>query len=162
MAYSNISAVITAEDKAAVQAAIQTLKAKLPFLVNLNPQERIKLRKMGAVRTSYVQDVYQAAVNNTGVIPSDINLTEYGKDVALLKDMEDILSWLLPVTEGIEITTMAIGSELMKQSDACYGYLKVAAKKSTNQALGETVKKITDQLKHVKNQSKGNNTSTKP
>ena len=61
MSYQNISAVITAADKEAVQTAVQTIKAKLPFLVNLNPQERKRLRKMGAVRTAYVQDVYQAA-----------------------------------------------------------------------------------------------------
>jgi hypothetical protein len=146
MSYQNISAVITADDKAAVQAAIQTIKAKLPFLVNLTVQERKRLRKMGAVRTSYVQDVYQAASNNSGAIPSGFNLTEYGKDTQLLKDMTDIISWLLPVYEGIENTSMALGGELMKQSDECYGYLKVAAKKSSNQSLTQTVKEIADQL----------------
>jgi len=119
----------------------------LPFLVNLNPQERKRLRKMGAVRTAYVQDVYQAAANNSGVIPSGFNLAEFGKDVQLMKDMNDILSWLLPVYDGIENTNMAIGSELMKQSDECYGYLKVAAKKSSNQSLNQTVKQISKQLK---------------
>lgn len=129
MAYQNISAVISAADKTAVQTAIQTIKAKLPFLVNLNPQERKKLRKMGPVHTSYVQDVYQAVVNNSIVIPGSINLAEYGKDVALMKDITDILSWLLPVFDGIENTSVALGNELMKQSDECYGYLKVAANK---------------------------------
>lgn len=147
MSYQNISAVLTAADKTAIQAAVQTIKTKLPFLVNLNSQERKRLRKMGAVHTSYVQDVYQAAANNSGVIPASINLAEYGKDVALMKDIVDILSWLLPVFDSIENTSMALGNELMKQSDECYGYLKVAAKKSSNQSLNQTVKEIADQLK---------------
>lgn len=162
MAYQNISAVISAADKTAVQTAIQTIKAKLPFLVNLNPQERKKLRKMGPVHTSYVQDVYQAVVNNSIVIPGSINLAEYGKDVALMKDITDILSWLLPVFDGIENTSVALGNELMKQSDECYGYLKVAAKKSSNQSLNQTVKQIADQLKQGPHIPTGTDNPTNP
>lgn len=154
MSYQNISAAITAADKTAIQTAIQTIKTKLPFMVNLSQQERKRLRKMGAVRTSYVQDVYQAAANNSGVIPASINLTEYGKDVTLMKDMVDVMSWLLPVFDGIGNTFMALGNELMKQSDECYGYLKVAARKSSNQSLNQTVKEIADQLKQGQHQAK--------
>jgi hypothetical protein len=147
MSYSNISAAIVAADKTAVQTAIQTIKSKMPFLINLSIDERKKLRKMASVRTSYVQDVYQASVGNSGAIPQGINLVEYGKDLQLYRDLSDIMSWFAPLYESIESTSMALGSELMKQSDECYGHLKVAAKKSTNQSLNTTVSKIASQLK---------------
>jgi hypothetical protein len=147
MGYMNISAAIAAADKTAVQTAIQTIKTKLPFLINLSSAERVKLRKMGAVRTSYVQDVYQAVLANPGTVPSGFNTAEYGKDLQLYRDLSDIMSWLRPVFDSIESTNMALSFELMKQTDECYGHLKVAAKKSTNQSLNETIKRIADQLK---------------
>jgi hypothetical protein len=147
MSYQNLSAAIVAADKDAVLTAIQTIKTKLPFLINLSNEERIKLRKMGAVRTSFVQDVYQASTNNNGAIPQAINLAEFGKDLQLYRDLTDIMSLLMPVYESIESTTMALSAELMKQSDECYGHLKVAAKKSTNMSLNETLKRISSQLK---------------
>jgi hypothetical protein len=119
----------------------------LPFLINLSVDERKKLRKMGPGRTSYVQDIYQAATNNSGAIPQGFSMTEFGKDLQLYRDLSDILSWLEPLVESMESTLMALSAELMKQADECYGHLKVAAQKSTNQSLNVTMKRISDQLK---------------
>jgi hypothetical protein len=147
MSYSNISATLSAADKQAILQAVQTIKTKLPFLINLNEQERKNLRKMGVVRTAYVQDVYSASSGNPTVIPSAFSLAEFAKDVALNKELSDIFTALGPVAEGVKDTMMALGNELMRQSDECYGYLKVLAKKSSNQNLTDVVKKIANQLK---------------
>ena len=154
MSYLSISAVLAAADKTIIQTSLQAIKAKLPFLINLSVDERHKLRKMGAGRTSYVQDVYQAATNNSGAIPTGFNLVEYGKDLQLYRDLSDIISWLHPFMESLESTSMALSSELMKQTDECYGHLKVAAQKSTNQSLNSTMKRISDQLKQSSKASK--------
>ena len=148
MSYSNISASLSAADKQAVLQAVQTIKTKLPFLINLNETDRKNLRKMGNVRTAYVQDVYNASATNPGSIPGGFSLAEYGKDVSLQKDLVDILTALMPLCEGVNDTEMALGAELMKQSDECYGYLKVVAKKSSNQNLNDAVKKIAEHLRH--------------
>ena len=150
MSYQNISVTLVAADKTAIITALQTIKTKLPFLINLTAADRKKLRKMGSVRTSYVQDVYTAANNNASAIPSGFSISEYGKDVTLMKDLTDIFALLQPLFEGVEDTQMALGSELMKQSDECYGYLKVSSKKSSNQNLTMAVKSISDQLKRAK------------
>lgn len=147
MSYQNISSSITAADKQAVQAAIQTIRTKLPFLIVLAMTERKRLRKMGPAGVPYVQDVYNAAVSNPGAITTGFSLTEYGKDLQLFKDLTEIISWLTPIYEGIDDTHLALGNELMKQSDECYGYLKVASKKSSNQSLKDTVAVIASLLK---------------
>jgi len=148
MSYQNISVAIVAADKTTVLTSIQAIKAKLPFLINLNPAERKRIRKMGAIRRAYVQDVYAAIVNNPTAAPSGFNVVEFGKDVQLMKDITDILGVLLPVYDGIVDTSFALGNELMKQADEAYGYLKVAAKKSSNQSLNQTIQNISVQLKH--------------
>lgn len=154
MSYNNISASIPAEEKTEIANALQTVKSKLPFLINLTPKERQKMRTMGAVRTSYVQDVQQASVSNSSSLPRDFDLEEYGKDLQLYRDMREILNQLLPIFEGIESTTLALSAELMKQTDQCYAHLKVEAKKSNNAALSETIKRIAVQLKQQRKTEK--------
>ncbi len=156
MSYNNISAKISLEDIAEIKNAIQTVKTKLPFLINLTPKERQKLRTMGAVRTSYVQDVHQASLSNSDSIPRGFDLEEYASDLKLYGDMREVLSVLLPQFEGIESTTMALSAELMKQTDQCYGHLQVEAEKSNNTALSETVKRIAAQLKQHRKTEKFN------
>jgi hypothetical protein len=152
---SNISASLSLDDKNAILQAVKLIKEKLPFLINLNQEDRQKLRKMGDIRTSYVQDVYQVATANPSSIPSGFSLEEYGKDVELKKAIAEIQTVLSPVCEGLNDTEMALGAELMKQSDECYGYLKVVAKKSSNQNLNDTVKKIADHMKQGPRKAKG-------
>ena len=160
MSYNNISSVISAEEKTEITNALQTIKSKLPFLINLTPKERQKLRTMGAVRTSYVQDVHHASVSHSGSLPQDFDLEEYGKDLQLYRDMREILSQLLPLFEGIESTTITLSAELMKQTNQCYGHLKVEAKKNNNAALSETIKRIAVQLKQQRKTEKLNDTTT--
>jgi hypothetical protein len=147
MSYQNISASLSAADKQTILEAVQNIKSKLPFLVNLNEASRKNLRKMGNVRYSYVSDVYNAVAGNPGTIPVGFSVNEYGKDVVLHKDLVDILTALNTVVEGLHDTEIALGAELMQQSDECYGYLKVVAKKSSNQNLNSVVKDIAEHLK---------------
>ncbi len=160
MTNTNISESISPEEKAAIIADLESLKLKLPFLINLTPEERQKLRKMGAVRTSYVQDVYQASVSNKSALPQGFSLEEYGKDLQLYRDMEEIMSFMLPLFEGMESTIIALSSELMKQTDQCYGHLKVEAKKNGNQFLSETIKRIAAQLKQSRKSKPTKDNST--
>jgi hypothetical protein len=74
----------------------------------------------------------------------------------LTKDLFDVLAVLGPVLEGLDDTLKALGTELMHQADECYGYLKVAAKKSASQNLNDAVKKIAAQLKQGPRKTSGN------
>jgi len=52
--------------------------------------------------------------------------------------------------DSLDSTLMALGSELMKESDEAYGYLKIAASKDNSQNLNTTIEKIKDILKQAK------------
>lgn len=47
MPENRVSASLSASDRDAVLAALQTIRQKLPFLVDLSPEDRRKLPKMG-------------------------------------------------------------------------------------------------------------------
>jgi len=128
----NISAAITPAQKATIKANIAAIAALLPFLVNLTPQQRKRLFKMGPKSVSYAQLALQIAQNNPGILPANFDVNEYAKDVALTIDLLDIDTVVKPLAEGISDTSVAVGSEVMAQSNRVYDIVKVAAKGDSN------------------------------
>jgi hypothetical protein len=86
----SLSISISDADKAAILTSIADIKTKMPFLVNLTPTERKRLRKKGTKRTGYVNDVYQGVLNNPTVIPSTFNTVTYTLDKTASDDITGI------------------------------------------------------------------------
>ncbi len=128
MANPNISATLTPANQTTIQTGIAAILVLLPFLVNLTPAERKKLRKMATKRTGYVSAVYNASLNNPNAIPTTFSMPEFTKDFNLDIALKAIRAMLLPLTEGIDDTLLAIGHEQMQESDMCYGFLQQGAK----------------------------------
>nr|VFJ45994.1 MAG: hypothetical protein BECKFM1743A_GA0114220_100313 [Candidatus Kentron sp. FM]VFJ52206.1 MAG: hypothetical protein BECKFM1743C_GA0114222_1010615 [Candidatus Kentron sp. FM]VFK09143.1 MAG: hypothetical protein BECKFM1743B_GA0114221_1009615 [Candidatus Kentron sp. FM] len=61
MPYQNIDASLSPADAKAVKDAFDTVLKKLPFLVNLTPQERKSTFKAGPDSVSFVQNALTAA-----------------------------------------------------------------------------------------------------
>ncbi|NNJ85230.1 MAG: hypothetical protein HKP13_09900, partial [Gammaproteobacteria bacterium] len=61
MHYRNIDVSPSPADTKAVKDAFDTVLKKLPFLVNLTPQERKNIFKAGADSVSFVQNALSAA-----------------------------------------------------------------------------------------------------
>jgi hypothetical protein len=140
MANLNISAAINAADKAQIEASITQIKTLLPFLINMDPQARKRLRKMATKRAGYVAEVYNAVIANPSVVPASFDVTEYTKDKVLYDDLVYIRDLIITLSEAIEDTLLTLGGELMHESDSAYNYMQRAAK--DNSPLSETVKKI--------------------
>lgn len=148
MPYSNLSFSITAAQKAAISAAVDTIRTNLPFLINLSLNERKTLRKIGSKRLGYVKDVLDGSKANPTSIPSAINMAEFDKDVQGYADMSEVAAALRPLFESVEDTTVAVGSEATRTADQCYKNLKANAKGNTS--VKNTVGKIGQGLKQSK------------
>ncbi len=152
MAYSDINATLTEEDITAIKAAIEVIKAKTPVSVNLTPELRKKLRKLGATRLSYATSFNLAANAHPKSLPGSFDLGGFNTTKKSYDNYREIYSLAAPWFEGLENIVMALGSEIMTMSDTVYGHLKVDAGKSKDQNLQATVKEIANQLKqHKKN-----------
>jgi hypothetical protein len=152
MGYSNIKATISPEDKLAIKASIESVKAKMPFMINLTSDVRQSLRKMGANRVSYASDLNLAANVHKTALPVSFDLTTYNSKVSEMDDLKEVYALMTSVYEGLENTLMAIGADIMTLSDTVYAHLKVEAEKSNDQNLNATLKTIAEQLKqHKKN-----------
>lgn len=136
----NISAVLSDANKLAIKTNIDNSRTLISFGVNLNPEERQRLRKTGSKREGYVVDVYTGCVGNPTSLPGDFSLTEWTKDEVLNKQLIEVREWVASFLEMLEDTILLLGSERIRQADVAYTYLKQSAK--TNTSLTELVARI--------------------
>ena len=150
MSIAKVLGVITTEARTKIKTSFESVKGELTFLISLNKEERKKLRKIGPGRKGYVQEVNTASNANNSALAAGFNLDDNNAKLALYNALSEIRSWANPLRDSLENTLMALGSELMKESDEAYGYLKVASSKENNQNLNTTIEKIKSILKQAK------------
>jgi hypothetical protein len=154
MPYQNIEATLSDTDLKEIKAAISTIEAKMPFLVNLTTEERRSLFKMGDKRLAFVQNSLKAAEGNRGILPNSFDFDGYVKDCEFASQLTEVLMALRQITEQTDDTLMAVGSEAVSSSLTVYEYVKTAAKKTAG------LKSVADQLGNLFKAIKGK--SSKP
>ncbi|BBD55939.1 hypothetical protein [Planktothrix agardhii] len=126
MTDNRISANLTPEDVAAIQAAILTIKEKLPFLVGLTKEERISMLKLGDKSRAFVQKTMELVKQNQDFLPRSFDIEEMEKDVELYNDLYPVLLSLHQLNELVEDTLMVVGSEAYAAALVAYRYAKEA------------------------------------
>lgn len=120
--------------------SINDAKNNFPFLINLSATERKKFRKMGPKSVDYVNDNLVGAKQFPNSLPGDFPLEEFSKDVTLINKLYPLLVASQALTEGLNDTILALGSDAMKEGDEVYRFLKLAAKTDANaKALVEQI-----------------------
>ena len=128
MPYQNISAELSDAALAQIQQKITEIKALLPFLIQLTPEERQTLPKMGPASLAFVGKALSYAEGNPALVPPYVNVAEQRKDFALTEKLVLVNQQLGPLADGLESTLMAAGSEAFVTSLAFYNSVKQAAK----------------------------------
>lgn len=130
MPYQDINATLADQDLQEVKQALTTIQKKLPFLVTLSPTERKRLFKMGDKRLAFVQTSLHAAQSNRNILPASFNFDGFSSDYRLATALMDIEMQLNQLSEQVDDTLLAVGSEAMVSSLTVYDYIKTAAKKT--------------------------------
>ncbi|MDF5738851.1 MULTISPECIES: hypothetical protein [unclassified Nostoc] len=147
MAYQNIAATLSPQDIQEIKAALQTVQKKLPFLITLSTEERRKLVKMGDKSLAFVNNSITAAQSNREILPATFDVEELVQDYQLAAALTELLISMQQLTEQVDDTLMAVGSEAMTSSLTVYDYVKTASKKTPGlkivaEQLGERFKAI--------------------
>ena len=147
MAYQNIAATLSPEDIQEIKAALQTVQRKMPFLITLSTEERRKLVKMGDKSLAFVNNSITAAQSNREILPATFDVEELVQDYQLAAALTELLTSMQQLTEQVDDTLMAVGSEAMTSSLTVYDYVKTASKKTPGlktvaEQLGERFKAI--------------------
>ncbi|MCA1558194.1 MAG: hypothetical protein LC731_06610 [Acidobacteria bacterium] len=126
MPENRVTASLSAADQQAVLAAINTIREKLPFLVDLTPEERRTLPKMGDKSRAFVAQALTVATQNTDILPRSFDVEEMRKDYELVQALEPVMASLTQLQELIEDTYMAVGSEAYTAALAVYTYTRAS------------------------------------
>src|SRR5205085_8938067 len=108
--------------------AIKTIRDKLPFLLDLTPEERRSLPRMGDKSRAFVTQALTVAGQNEDILPRSFDVDEFKKDVELVQALEPILVALTQLHELIEDTYIAVGSEAYTAALAVYQYAKASGR----------------------------------
>ena len=147
MSYQNIAAALSPQDIQEIKAALQTVQKKLPFLITLSTEERRKLVKMGDKSLAFVNNSVTAAQSNREILPATFDVEELVQDYQLAAALTELLISIQQLSEQVDDTLMAVGSEAMTSSLTVYDYVKTASKKTPGlktvaEQLGERFKAI--------------------
>lgn len=126
---NRISAILSDADKAAVLAAFQAIKTKLPFLINLTPAERQSIPTLGTTRGGMDEAFATAMAAHPELVPGFVDVPEMGLDRTLWLQLGEILQGSAEVCEGIEDTHALAGSDIYMAYLSFYQNVKQAAKR---------------------------------
>lgn len=127
MPYHNISANINDDVMSGLTLKIKEISDALPFLVNLTPKEIQSLYKLGNRSLPFVEVAYRYASKNPELFPGYLQLEEFERDFSLFCNLKVLLELLKPLTEKLNDTYLAVGSETFSAARDFYYSLKRAA-----------------------------------
>lgn len=124
MSGNRIDAALAAADQQAILDALQTIREKLPFLIDLSPEERRALPKMGDKSRAFVEKALEVATQHTDMLPRAFDLETMQRDVALLQLLEPVALAVAQLAELVDDTQVAVGSEAYVAALTVYQYAR--------------------------------------
>lgn len=124
---NRISAVLSDEDVAAVQAAVASMRAKLPFLVTLSAQERKELPRMGPKSIGFDEKCSTYMGNRAEFVPGFLDPAEVLKDRTLRTQLLRFAAELQTLADSVDDTLQLVSSEVWMADLAYYQSVREAA-----------------------------------
>ena len=128
MPYQNISDSLSDTQRIACIQHLSNAEAMLTFAINLTPEERSTLPKMGNNTLSFVSKALGYAEANPAFVPPYTNVPELRKDFNLASQLTLIAQKLTMLAEKVNDTNLALGSEAYVAALSFYNATKQAAK----------------------------------
>jgi hypothetical protein len=132
---NRVSITIPLEVKAAIDAAILTVKTNLqPYLIALTPDERRALPKISDKSISFMDKTLSYVNTNPEFAPQYLNAAELTKDVNAAEVLNSFANPLEQIFTGLEDTIMLSGSEAYIAALSYYNTVKEAARRDVPNA----------------------------
>ncbi len=156
---NKVNAVIDAATQTKVNAAIESLKMDLPFLIELTQGQKDQFQEMEDGRVEFVRKSFAYAAADSRLIPSYFSLVDNNKDLALCESLDAIIIGLKKVLKLLEDTRTLAGGEALAAAREIYNIAKRGAAQGV-----EGMQAIYDELrpfyeKHGNRPNKNNDTN---
>jgi len=119
---------LSADDLAAIDAALTALEAGFSRLLALTPDQRQQLIKMGDKSEAFCRKADAVFGENLAILPANFDLPAYRRDLVLLDALRPRLARLSKLSQRGEDTRMEVSSDLMSNALEGYAVLKVTGK----------------------------------
>lgn len=139
MSQNLVSLTFSADDIAAIDAAIATLEKKLAPLIELSIDDRRRLAKMGEKSESLCRQTLMLLGQNAQLIPPGYDLAEAQRDLATLDLLVPRFSRLRQLLRKADDTEMALGSDILSAALEGYAIAKAFGKGAGLDALKEAM-----------------------
>ena len=136
---NRVSAALSEADQQAVLAAIETIRQKLPFLIDLTPEQRRSLPKMGDKSRAFVGKALAIAQHNSNFLPRSFSVEEMERDVGLIESLQPIMVSLTRLFEQLEDSFTEVGSEAYSAALVVYQSARTAGE-------GESLETLLDDM----------------
>jgi hypothetical protein len=139
MSQNLVSLSFSAEDIAAIDAAIGTLENKFAHLVQLSVDDRRSLTKMGEKSESVCRQTLMVLAQDAQVIPPGYDLAEAQRDLAVLDLLRPRFSRIRLLRSKADDTEMALGSDVLAAALEGYAIAKAFGKGAGLDSLKEAM-----------------------
>ncbi len=107
-----IDITLTAEQKAAMSAAVEAVAPAMPFLRSFSLEERKTLFRMGPRRQTFARLALELARQETEYLPGNFNLPGMERDMGLFDTLTPIRAQLAILLQQVTDTQLAAGTDL--------------------------------------------------
>ena len=121
-----VSGTMTETQKTAIQGAVQTILANLPYAVDLTIDQRQSVVKAGDKRLAFLYRCRDLVNQNPAWLPATFPKAEFLNDLGLFDDLGPVESAQRQALEKTSDTRMAAGSDAMVAGLILYGIAKAA------------------------------------
>lgn len=124
MTQNLVSANFSAEEKAEVMNHLKSISDSLNFLQSIAPQDVSSLFKAGTAYLPLIDIVHEVVNQHPEIMPRIFDIDELNKDYELFINLRPIEAQIKELTEAVEKTCIAAGSDLMDASFEVYAAVK--------------------------------------
>ena len=130
-----VSMNLSADQLAAVDAALSALESNLAEMVSLTPKQRRTVPRMGDKSEAFCRQALSLLGQNPQVVNPSLGLPEAESDLATLDALRPRLQRLARLSARGSDTEMALGSDIMSASLQGYALLKVSGRNQSLEGL---------------------------
>ena len=126
MPYANLKIGMTEVQKQAIINDINTIYNNMPYLILLTTKEKKQGMQLGNLAPTFLQRSLLLAKNNPNVVPSFIDMSDWGLDVQDHRSLCEIRTQLNKLQDAVNCTIIALEQEAMRVSLSFYKVAKSA------------------------------------
>lgn len=159
MPQNRISASLKAADADKLIKALRDIRKLVPFLVDLNAEERRELFHVGDKSLAFIRKARQAALTHGTALPRGFDIDEFVKDADLLEALYPVVMELRQLSNTLEDTFALAGSEAYAGALVVYRSLR---DNDEDGAFEGTVDALSERFARKSGSKKDNKKSDKP